>query len=91
MTVLEGLKTKLDEELAEDRAFLAKLKPALIRARMRGELPTDEPPGTASSRPQPTRRPGSGPNPWLVLGAAFAIGYGLAKLVDWRGHAHPRD
>jgi hypothetical protein len=26
-----------------------------------------------------------------VLGAAFAVGVVLAKVVDWRGHAHPRD
>ena len=33
---------------------------------------------------------GSGPNPFLVAGAAFAVGSVLAKLIDWRGHAHPR-
>jgi hypothetical protein len=31
-----------------------------------------------------------GPNPFLVAGAAFAAGTVLAKLIDWRGHAHPR-
>jgi hypothetical protein len=31
-----------------------------------------------------------GPNPFVVAGAAFAIGSVLAKLIDWRGHAHPR-
>jgi hypothetical protein len=36
-------------------------------------------------------RPGGGPNPWLVAGVALAAGIALAKLVDWRGHAHPRD
>jgi hypothetical protein len=34
--------------------------------------------------------PPRGLNPWLVVGAAFAIGFLAAKLVDWRGHAHPR-
>jgi hypothetical protein len=29
-------------------------------------------------------------SPWLVVGAALAAGYVLAKIVDWRGHAHPR-
>ena len=32
----------------------------------------------------------SGPNPFLVAGAAFGVGTLLAKLIDWRGHAHPR-
>ena len=31
-----------------------------------------------------------GPNPWLVVGAAFALGMLAAKALDWRGHAHPR-
>jgi hypothetical protein len=26
-----------------------------------------------------------------VIGVAFAAGVVLAKLIDWRGHAHPRD
>ena len=29
-------------------------------------------------------------NPFVVAGAAFAAGTVLAKLIDWRGHAHPR-
>jgi hypothetical protein len=32
-----------------------------------------------------------GPNPFVVLGAAFALGIAAAKVIDWRGHAHPRD
>jgi hypothetical protein len=36
------------------------------------------------------RKPGSGPNPFVVAGAAFAAGSLLAKLIDWRSHAHPR-
>jgi hypothetical protein len=32
-----------------------------------------------------------GQNPWLVLGAAFAVGVLVAKVLDWRGHAHPHD
>jgi hypothetical protein len=95
MSVLDSLKARLDEELAEDRAFLGKLKPRLIKARIRGELPTNEVPGgerTARPGPQlPKRATRTGPNPWLVLGAAFAIGIGIAKVIDWRGHAHPRD
>lgn len=29
-------------------------------------------------------------SPFAVTGAAFATGALLAKLIDWRGHAHPR-
>jgi hypothetical protein len=95
VSVLDSLKARLDDELAEDRAFLAKMKPALIKARLRGEAPTNEPPGNgraAPSGPQPAkgRKRGAGPNPWIVLGAAFVVGVGIAKVVDWRGHAHPR-
>jgi len=93
-----GAKGKLAEELADDAAFLRKLKPSLIAARARGRAPTNERPGegvVAPSGPQlgerpkpPGRKPG-GPNPFLVLGIAFAAGIVLAKIVDWRGHAHP--
>jgi len=44
------------------------------------------PSGPQHDRPKPRR----GPNPFLVAGAAFAVGAVLAKLIDWRGHAHPR-
>jgi hypothetical protein len=94
----EGLTSKLAPEFADDAAFLRKLKPSLIAARVRGEAPTNQKPGegvVAPSGPQlgsrPKTRKGSGPSPWLVLGAAFALGIVLAKAIDWRGHAHPRD
>ncbi len=38
--------------------------------------------------PPPSRK--RGPNPFVVAGAAFGAGSLLAKLIDWRGHAHPR-
>jgi len=46
----------------------------------------------APSGPQhsPQKSPRRGPNPFVVAGAAFAVGIVLAKLIDWRGHAHPR-
>jgi hypothetical protein len=75
-----GVKAKLAEPLAEDAAFLRKLKPSLIAARV--------------SAPQHGRRPkakGEGPNPFLVVGAALVVGVVLAKVIDWRSHAHPRD
>lgn len=91
-----GVSAKLAPELAEDAAFLRKLKPSLMVKRAKGELPKDAEPGTtaprASSGPQHAARKenGSGPNPFAVAGAAFGVGTLLAKLIDWRGHAHPR-
>ena len=46
---------------------------------------------TQLARPKKSKRPGEGPNPFLIVGAAFAAGIVLAKIIDWRGHAHPRD
>ena len=92
-----GVKAKLADTLAEDAAFLRKLKPSLMAARARGEAPTDQEPGSdvvAPSVPQHGKRKkksGGGLNPLLVVVAAGAAGILLAKLVDWRGHAHPRD
>ena len=93
----DGLKGKLAEPLAEDAAFLRKLKPSLIAARACGEAPTYEKPaaGTVTPvAPQPQPKPkrgGGGPSPWLVVAGALVAGIVLAKVIDWRGHAHPRD
>lgn len=95
----DGVAAKLAEPLAEDAAFLRKLKPSLMVARAKGEAPTDEKPGEArhapggpqlGKRPKPPKRGGGGPNPFVVAGAALAAGIVLAKWLDWRGHAHPR-
>jgi hypothetical protein len=89
-----GLKAKLAEPLAEDADLLRKMKPSLIRARAKGEAPaTPSSPSGPRLRPppRPKRTGGGGPNPWLVVGVALAAGIFLAKWVDWRGHAHPRD
>jgi hypothetical protein len=92
-----GVAAKLAQPLADDAAFLRKLKPSLIVARAKGEAPTDQTPaqGTvAPSGPQLGKRPKpgrGGPNPLLVVGLAFAAGIVIAKVLDWRGHAHPRD
>ncbi|MEO5577233.1 MAG: hypothetical protein ABIR67_14920 [Gaiellaceae bacterium] len=52
---------------------------------------TTAPRPAAPSGPQLTRASSkSGPNPFVVAGAAFGAGTLLAKLIDWRGHAHPR-
>jgi hypothetical protein len=93
-----GVKAKLADELADDAAFLRKLKPSLIAARARGEAPTNQKPGEgtiAPSRtqlgPRPKPKLRRGPNPFVVAGAALIAGVLLAKVIDWRGHAHPRD
>ena len=97
MAARGGVSAKLADELAEDAVFLRKLKPSLIAARARGEAPTDQRPETevhAPTGPQIPKRPkppGAGPNPFVVIGVALAVGVVLAKVLDWRGHAHPRD
>ena len=97
-----GIKSKLADELADDAIFLRKLKPALIKKRAKGELPTDRAPGSTPAAPsgpqlggRPASKPastskGGGPNPFVVIGAALVLGVAAAKLIDWRGHAHPR-
>ena len=88
---------KLARPLEEDSLFVRKLKPSLIAKRSRGEPPTNEepesapvpPPAQVTRPPEPTT-PSGGPSPWRLVGAAAAAGIVLAKLIDWRGHAHPR-
>jgi hypothetical protein len=97
----DGVKAKLAHELADDAAFLRKLKPSLMKARAKGEAPTNEKPGEVRAapggpqlgkRPKPKKNKGGagGPNPFVVAGAALAVGIFLAKWIDWRGHAHPK-
>lgn len=97
-----GGNEKLAQMLADDAAFLRKLKPSLIKARAQGRAPTNQKPaqGTVApsgpqlgDRPEPTggrKSDKDGPNPYLVVGAAFVVGVFVAKWIDWRGHAHPR-
>jgi hypothetical protein len=91
-----GLAGKLAEPLAEDAALFRRMKPSLIAARVKGEAPTDLEPGqnvVSPTVPQLGKRPRKkgGPNPYLVIGIALVAGIGLAKILDWRGHAHPRE
>ena len=91
-----GLAGKLADELADDASFLRKLKPSLMVARAKGEAPKDAEPGAPVRAPSGqqirTRPTGSKTqkNPFVVAGAAFAVGALLAKAIDWRGHAHPK-
>jgi len=92
-----GLIAKLAEPLADDAAFVRQLKPSLIRARFKGEAPLEGSPShgvVTPSNPAARKRSsggGGGPNPFVVMGAAFVVGIVIAKVIDWRGHAHPRD
>jgi hypothetical protein len=102
-----GVKGKLAKPLADDAAFIRGLKPSLIKARAKGEASTGAKPRwgsvaspprpDAQAAPKPERKPkrptagGGGPNPWLVAALCLAAGIALAKWIDWRGHAHPRD
>jgi hypothetical protein len=96
----DGVGEWLSEELRNDAAFLRKLKPSLVKARAKGDAPTSQEPPPAPSGPQLGSRPkskkkkrkgGKGPAPLLIVGASLVAGIVLAKVVDWRGHAHPRD
>ena len=42
-------------------------------------------------KPKKPKTKGNGPNPFVIAGVALVAGIFVAKLVDWRGHAHPRD
>jgi hypothetical protein len=90
-----GPAAKLAEPLAEDAVLLRRMKPSLIAARLKGDAPTDLEPGAgavvAPAVPTSRRRGKRGPNPILVIGGALLAGIVLAKVLDWRGHAHPRD
>jgi hypothetical protein len=92
-----GVKAKLAEPLAEDADFIRKLKPSLIKARAKGEAPTNQKPGKTplsptspqlGKRKKPKKK--GGPVPFLIVGAALVAGIALARFIDWRGHGHPR-
>jgi len=97
-----GFVAKLAEPLAEDAAFLRKMKPTLVLARLRGEPPPDTsqngapmiqpPPPVPEPNPKPkkAKKSDGGPNPLVIAAAALVAGVVVAKVVDWRGHAHPR-
>ena len=80
-----GMKAKLVDELRDDSAFLRKLKPSLVMERIRGDR------GIEPSPPKKPRQKGAGPTPLFIAAGAFAIGILAARIIDWRGDAHPRD
>ena len=97
---------KLAEPLAEDADFVRKLKPSLVKERLRedptGSGPAADPPSSPRGRPSSRGRERSfggkrrnveqtsAKRTLPLVGGAFAGGFLLAKIVDWRGHAHPR-
>ena len=93
-----GAKANLAHELADDAAFVRRLKPSLMVSRWRGEAPRNSKPAQGAvvpSGPQLGKRPsapkgGGGPSPFLIVGGALVLGIVAAKVIDWRGHAHPR-
>lgn len=88
-----GFGAQIAPELAEDAVFLRRLKPSLVSARIRGEAPANASAASAGvtpTQPKKPKTPGEGPNPLLVVGGALVLGIVLAKVIDWRGHAHPR-
>src|SRR4051794_37860614 len=94
----DGIGEWLSEELQQDADFLRKLKPSLIKARAKGENPSmpqatpQPPPVPKPDKPKKAKKKGGGgPTPLLIVGAALVTGIVIAKVVDWRGHAHPRD
>ena len=56
----------------------------------RAAPPPPEPKPKPNSKKKPKKRRG-GPPPVVIVGAALVAGIVLAKIIDWRGHAHPRD
>ena len=89
-----GTTAKLAQPLAEDAVLLRRMKPSLIAARLKGNAPTDLEPGSGAVvvdvNPNGKRGKRGGPNPVIVIGAALVAGIVLAKVLDWRSHAHPR-
>jgi len=54
--------------------------------------PPPRPEAKAKAKKKNKRKTKSGgPSPILVVGAALVAGIVVAKMIDWRGHAHPRD
>ena len=94
-----GFKAKLAQPFAEDADLIRKMKPSLIKARAKGEAPTNQKPGrptVARSSPQlgtrrKAKKKAGALGPWIVVGVALAGGFMLAKWIDLRGHGRAGD
>jgi cobalamin biosynthesis Mg chelatase CobN len=53
--------------------------------------PSPPPKATSKEKPKSKKKRRGGPPPVVIVGAALVAGIVLAKVIDWRGHAHPRD
>jgi hypothetical protein len=53
--------------------------------------PSPPPKSTSKKKPKSKKKRRGGPPPVVIVGAALVAGIVLAKVIDWRGHAHPRD
>jgi len=57
--------------------------------------PPQPPPAPPAEKPKAKKKRSKGkrggPPPLLIVGGALVAGIVLAKVIDWRGHAHPRD
>ena len=70
---------KVAPMLEEDAEFLRKMTPTKVKER----LSSSDGPRSAPSK----RRAHRSENGLVVLGAAFALGVVVAKLIDWRSYA----
>ena len=92
-----GFMAKLAEPLADDASFVRQLKPSLIKARFKGEAPTDRSPehGTVAPSASPPRKDRPPAEADRIRssssGRLSSPGSCSAKVIDWRGHAYPRD
>ena len=93
-----GIKGKLAGPLADDAELLRGMRPSRIAARLRGQAdgevsrpsPVTEPASSVPPEPQRKKSPRSGPPALALAVGALALGIVIAKLIDWRSHAHPR-
>jgi outer membrane biosynthesis protein TonB len=61
-----------------------------VETRLMAARPKPEPKLKPKAKAQPKGKRG-GPPPVVIVGAALVAGILIAKFVDWRGHAHPKD
>jgi hypothetical protein len=93
-----GIKGKLSGPLADDAELLRGMRPSHIAARLRGRAGGEvtrasavtEPLSPVPPEPPRKKQPRSGPPAIALAAGAFALGIVIAKVIDWRGHAHPR-